>query len=84
MIKTKSEKFGEEAQKLQERVVKALREHAPKKMVELEDSFEDEANNTIGGIDKENVYFDGLSESYPLSQLGLLDAIYLLGVMEVR
>jgi len=82
MVKTKSEKFAEKERKLKESVIKELRKKAPKKMVELVDRFEDEARNTIGGIDNTHVYFDGFNEMYPLSSLGLLDAIYLLGVLE--
>jgi hypothetical protein len=78
MKKTKSYKFGEEERKLREKVIKELRKKAPKKMLELgENGFEDEARNDIRGVDK-----DGLSESYPLGSLGLLDAICLLGILE--
>jgi hypothetical protein len=81
MKQSKSSKFLAEERKLKDKVIKELRKHLTNEITEIE-KFEDEARNTITGIDKNNVYFDGLSESYPLSELGLLDAIYLLGYFE--
>lgn len=82
MIKTKSDKFAEQERELKANVIKELRKHAPKKKMELEQSFEDEANNDITAIDKDNVYFNDSVDSYPLSGLGITDAIYLLSVVE--
>ena len=44
--------------------------------------FEDESNNYIVKVDTEKVYFDGGAMEYPLSELGILDALYLLSELE--
>ena len=44
-------------------------------------AFEDEATNYLTTIDTEKVYFNG-SEDYPISEVGTLDLIYLLGNLE--
>jgi len=68
---------------LKNRILFTIRKKIGNKKIELQDlAFEDEANNTITAFDKENVYFDGVMESYPLGELGLLDAIYILGELK--
>jgi len=84
MGKSKSRIFGEKERKLKAEVIKELRKHLGKKRVELENGFEDEANNDIIAIDRDNVYFNNGVDSYALSGLGLLDAIYLIGMMELN
>ena len=72
-------------------VLAAIRKHIKEDKEELiefgENGFEDDANNDLCAIDTENVYFgtetaDGYEDSYPLSELSLLDAIKILGDFE--
>lgn len=71
---------------LKQRVIKAIRKKIGKKKISLEDTgdlaFEDEAHNMVIAFDKDNIYFDGMMESYPLYEGGLLDLIYILGIVE--
>ena len=53
-----------------------------KKKVNFDEPFADEANNDIYAVDADNVYFNGTMESYPLRDLGVLDAILIVSLLE--
>lgn len=53
-----------------------------KKKVKFDEPFADEANNDIYAVDADCVYFNGTMESYPLSDLGVLDAILIVSLLE--
>jgi len=72
---------------VKEEVIGEIRKLVNKKRFVFEDAFEDEANNNIEAINEEGVYFncnnpkkDG--DVYPLGELGIVDALYILGILE--
>lgn len=80
-----AKELGKKQVELKQEVIKAIRNLVGSTKVPLTDigkEFEDEANNTITDVDSENVYFDGTMENYPLEELGIDDALYILGVLE--
>ena len=81
-----TEEAYKQERELKDKVLKAIRSKIGKRKITLNDTddleFEDEANNLVTGFDKDNIYFDGNMESYPLFEGGLLDLIYILGIVE--
>lgn len=80
MSKTSKEFYADERE-LKREVIEAIRTELGNKKVVL-DEFQDEANNTLVAIDKEQVYFNEGVDFYPLHDLGMLDAIYILSILE--
>lgn len=82
---TTTEAYKQERE-LKQAVLKAIRSKVGKRKITLNDTddleFEDEAHNMVTGFDKDNIYFDGVMESYPLFEGGLNDLIYILGIVE--
>ena len=87
-MKTKtSDEFYAEHRKLHDEVTAAIHKAVGKKRIVFEDSVEDEANNDLEAISSEGVFFncdnpkkDG--DVYPIGELGILDAMYILGILE--
>jgi hypothetical protein len=87
-----SDRIAMKVQSLKSDMVHAIREELVDKetndegFVELgEDSFEDDANNQLMGVDEEHVYFtDRMAslESYPLHQLSFIDGVNILHILE--
>jgi len=68
---------------LLETCILQLNQFTQGKVIDLgENGFEDEAGNDIIGLDDNYVYFNGFSDTYSLHELGLLDAIKLVGDLE--
>lgn len=69
-------------------VIGEIRKLVSKKRFVFEDAFEDEANNNIEAINEEGVYFNCCDnpekggDVYPLGELGIVDALYILGILE--
>ncbi|MES2287355.1 MAG: hypothetical protein V4547_16805 [Bacteroidota bacterium] len=69
-------------------VLLQIKEHTQGELIPFEEqSFEDMSGNEICGIDDENVYMGfnldpQLTETYPLHDLDLFDAIKILGDLE--
>lgn len=79
-----SVKFSKLERKLKNEVLLEIRKFVGERKIKLED-FTDEANNELVGINKDDVFFDDGSfgaETYPLHELGLLDAIAILSIVE--
>ena len=83
--KTKIENFQERHRELHGEVIKELKRQLGRKRVDLEKEevdFDDEAGNRIIKVDRVHVHFDGTMEKYPIGDLGIDDALYILGVLE--
>jgi hypothetical protein len=80
--KTQIEIFYDRQRELHSDVIKALKQSLKiKKEFNLEDSeqeFEDESFNTIVKIDRDTVYTDGVIGEYPIGDLTINDALYIL------
>ena len=66
-------------------VIKTLKKTIGNKKVnleDLEDEFEDDSHNTVVKIDKNKVYTDGTFGEYPISDLTIPDALYILRIIE--
>jgi hypothetical protein len=79
-----SDEFYEELRTLDGEVYSALVEALKKNGGEFkpEFSFPDEANNEVDKVDIENVYFNGETDTYPLSDMGIKDMLYVLSNLE--
>jgi hypothetical protein len=82
--KTQIEIFYDRQRELHGEVITALKKSLGKKKVNLEDSeqeFEDECNNTIVKVDCNKVYTDGVTGEYPIGELSINDALYILSAI---
>lgn len=82
--KTQVEKFQARHRELHGDVIKELKRQLGRKRVDLEKEeadFDDEAGNRIVKVDRVHVHFDGTMETYPIGELGIDDALYILGVI---
>lgn len=80
-----STKLHQKHRNLKDEVIEELRKMIGDKTIDLEEmeqEFNDMLNNPIKKVDKDNVYFDGTMESYPLGELEIEDALYIMGVIE--
>jgi len=82
-----SDEFSKQERELKNKVIDTIKE----RLKDVDDGkfelepFEDEARNEVYAVDEAGVFFQGMmndDETYPLGELGLLDAIYILGNME--
>lgn len=63
---------------LQYRAIDLLQKSVGDRKVIIDD-FEDDANNTVYGFDKDNVYINSeLTDSYPTDELSIEDALSLI------
>jgi len=77
-------KLHDRRRELEADIITALQTALGNKTINLEDTeqeFEDDANNTIVKVDKDNVYTDGITGEYPLTDLSINDALYILGLV---
>ena len=80
--------FSQKYHQLKREIAAAIEEHLNKVSgtFELVNPFTDEANNSIVAVSIENgVHFEDMGgniEHYPLSELGVDDAIYILSLFE--
>ncbi len=86
-MKKTSDDFYAEQRKLHDEIVSAIREALGKERLVLEDSFKDEANNDLEAVSSEGVFFNCTNpekdgDEYPLGELGMSDAIYILSIIE--
>ena len=80
---TTSSEFYDAERALRDKVLETIRKLVGEKKVDFgEQGFDDEAGNELCGIDKENVYFNNGKDEYPVTDLGLLDAIYIICLLE--
>ena len=80
-----STKLHKKHRELKNEVIDELRNMIGDKTIDLEEmeqEFNDMLNNPIKKVDKDNVYFDGTMETYPLDELEIEDALYIMGVIE--
>ncbi len=84
-----STKLSQEFQALKSKLTESINEQLSQKeggCFNLENSFTDEANNTIVGVslEKEVIFEDlgGDLQSYPFSELGFDDGVYILSLLE--
>lgn len=78
-----SSDYYSEYRKLKDSIIKDIRKAVGRKKFKFEDSFEDEAHNELHAVSAKGVFFDGIvGESYPLGELGINDALYILSLIE--
>jgi len=70
---------------LLEYCIQQLNQFTNGEIIDLDDmGFEDTSHNNICGIDDNYVYFDNFKETYSLYELDILDAMKLVGDLEVQ
>jgi uncharacterized protein (DUF342 family) len=82
---SKTAEFYKRQRELHTEVITALQKAIGKKKVNLEDleqEFEDESFNTVVKVDRNTVYTDGSLGEYPINDLTVNDALYIMGVLE--
>ena len=79
----KAEQFRKKEQALKAEILAEIRAKLGEEKIHLGDNFEDEANNELFAVDKDDVFFneDGV-DCYPLEDLGINDAIAILYFLE--
>lgn len=76
--------FYQRQRELKDEVITALQTAIGKKKINLEDleqEFEDESFNTIVKVNRTTVFTDGSIGEYPITDLTINDALYILGVI---
>ena len=77
-----SDKIYDKMQLLKMEIIEEIRKATNSSFFNLEENtFEDEASNDIEAVCYDTVYFNG-GETYPLWEMGIQDAIYLLQIIE--
>jgi hypothetical protein len=82
---SKTAEFYDRQRELHTEVISTLKEALGKKKLNLEDleqEFEDDSFNTVVKVDRNTVYTDGVTGEYPIGELSINDALYILGVLE--
>ena len=80
-----SNQFQKRANELKSDMVSAIKSFIGNRKIDLEatdNAFSDESDNNLVAVDKDGVYFNDGADTYPLYQLGINDAIFLVGVLE--
>jgi hypothetical protein len=78
---TQIETFYARQRELHTEVIDALKKALGRKTVNLEDTeqeFEDESFNTVVKVNRTTVFTDGSIGEYPISDLTINDALYIL------
>jgi hypothetical protein len=84
-----SKKLYAKYNKLKAEVIEAIQAKLTEDRFIFEDAFEDEANNNLEAVNKDEVFFNCDADktggdAYPLHALGIEDAFYILGVLETE
>jgi hypothetical protein len=86
MKKTQIERFYERQRELHTEVIDALKKALLFKkevnLEELDQEFEDASFNTVIKVNRTTVFTDGEIGEYPITDLTINDALYILGVLE--
>jgi hypothetical protein len=78
-----SEELYAKERNLKNEIVETIQTLVGDEKVDLKaNSFDDEANNRLDFVDKNSVYSTGNDIDYPLHELGINDAIYIVALLE--
>lgn len=78
-------KYYDEYRVFKGKVLTTLLNTLGERTIRFNDSFEDEQHNVLLAIGNDNVFFDdggGSEAQYPINELGIDDALYILSLIE--
>ena len=78
----KAVEYSKQHRELKDAVITDIKTLVGKKKVKFDEPFADEVNNDVYAVDADSVYFNGTMERYPIHDLGILDAILIVSLLE--